>query len=168
MGYLSALSIGAFNRKAGRLIYYPWGIFGSGYEVQSWTARRRLAAFGRFSLPLYLFVAVSAALLAGLVGLVLALLCIGLIHAGLIGRFVRHMPRSPERLGFRENLRNQVQERSLIALCSAEFALLALATFGAWFTAGSGSLGGASILLIVLVLPILLLFGLMIREKLRL
>ncbi len=167
MGYLSVLSIGAFKKKAGRLIYFPWGIFGSGFELQDWERRRTIVFFGRVICATGLFVVVFTALFSGWMA------CLGAAFASVgayqlvVGRFTRSMPRSPERLGFLENLRNQATEHSFLSLWVTETICLGIVAVAAWSVAQKGGLPALELFAGLLLLPFTLIFGVMIREKLR-
>ncbi len=167
MGYAATLSIGAFKKKAGRLIYFPWGILGSGYEVQSWERRRHLVAFDRISLALSLFLVSLAGLFGGWLPCICSILALGLIRHAYVRRAVRAMPRSPERLGFVENLRNQASEHSVWSLLCVEVLTVVLAAAAAWSFSKGGQLPVFTAIVGLLLLPCVLVFALMIREKVR-
>ncbi len=132
MGLLSATSVGAFKRRAGRLIYFPWGSVGPGYEVGALSHQARLRRFSSVGFGFSILLVSLAGLIGGPIPAAAVAALLSAAHEVLVRRLVRQLPRSPERLGFRENLRTVARDSSAFTLWSSFLVPVAVTVLCCW------------------------------------
>jgi hypothetical protein len=127
MGYFDTLDSGSFKTAAdGRTLFFPFGVFGRGYEV----ATERDCASLRWQVKAWLIGGIISAvgaleLLGNGPGLVAGAALIALYH-GWAWYVIRGMRRSEERLSLRENLTTQARAQNPVLLWAAEIVVIVL------------------------------------------
>jgi hypothetical protein len=137
MGYFDALSSTCFKTaQDGRKLFFPWGVLGRGYVIESEQASKRIAH------EIKIFMIVSLILVIGFgefgfyqQSFVVAALLIG-AYAVRAWYLIRRLPRSDERLSLKESTAAQARAHSALSLWLLEIASLVLGG-GIWMFFGA-------------------------------
>jgi Ca2+/Na+ antiporter len=131
MGYLDALTSSYFKTaQDGRKLFFPWGIWGRGYAVDSQQhyerLQRKLKAYTLVSLVLIIAAAASQEYVAAL-GVAALLIVFYVVWSRYL---LRGLQPSDETLSLQESMRSQARAHSAVALWLLEIGALAFVGCG--------------------------------------
>lgn len=133
MGYFDGLTDGAFKTDAeGRHLFYPWGVFGTGYILE---VEERYQAVRQFCMHTIIFGGLGLIAVLGIVGWwpgAAFILGFVLWYYFAVRRIIKDLQPSPERLGVAEAYRNSAKSQNILLLISMEIFTIAVLATGVW------------------------------------
>jgi hypothetical protein len=168
MGYYDAIASSAFKMtRDGRMAFYPWGKFGKGYVAPTEAQYRKLRRF-----VTWFYIAIlPLCILAGAAGhwlfLIPVLLVVVPVYWVFVRSLTRGLPRTDEKLTFRDAYENQARNQGLFRLWFLFLASLAFFAAGiAIVVTGGDPVSGTFVILFAG--SCVALFGWMLRARRRL
>jgi hypothetical protein len=141
MGYFDALASSSFkNLENGKRAFYPWGKLGKGYEIQT---EEQYEALRRFVIRYYIVVlplGILAGVLRNWIALVVLVPLSVLIFVLMIRKLTRGLPRTDERLTFKDSYENQARRHSPVMLWAMLVMSLLFVAGGLFLIAGPGEI----------------------------
>lgn len=141
VGYFDGVTDAAFKKDSqGRNLFFPWGIFGSGFIVESEEQRNQIRNFFK---KMYMVIVPTIIIIQMAVGFWLNLVLIPVYcvwYYFTIKKITQNLPRTTERLKTSEAYKNSAKSHNLPTLIFLELTSLGFVATGVWLlTIGKGS-----------------------------
>lgn len=131
MGYFDGLADGSFKRTDdGRIIFYPWGILGSGYEIPTDESYREIRQYVKRYLIVSLPLVIALFIFAGWLFAFVALPILFLAYLFKIRNLTREFTKASEKLSLKESYQLQAASHNLGVLWALEIGSIILVLLG--------------------------------------
>jgi hypothetical protein len=137
MGYFDGLADASFKENAeGKTVYYPRGVYGAGYVVESEEVnralRKRLKKVYAVAISIAVILAVSKAYWAAGAYMIV----FGIWDHFAIKKLTKDLPKTSDKMSFGESYRNSAKSHNLATLILLEISALLFTAVGVWLYIG--------------------------------